>query len=163
MQNIESQSYKICQDAIALKNQIEKGFLVLGKYLYEIKAGKLYDPAWSSWEEFCMEFPNLSSSSISRLINIYSRFVLEYAVSEDTLVQAGGWSVIAEILPVKDKERALGLIEGSRGMTRTDIRRMIKEDRSGVDMMTCEHEHTHSLRVCDDCGERVKEYSDESA
>lgn len=156
--NTETASYEICQQAIALKDKIEKGFLLLGKYFHEIKEGRLYEPAWSSWVEYCMEFQNLSPASISRLINIYRRFVLEYAVSEATLLQAGGWSVIAEILPVQDKDLAIELLEGSRGMTRGDIRRMVREKTKGVDMNTCKHEHTYTLVVCEDCGDRRREY-----
>lgn len=153
----EQKNYKVCLAAIEAKKDIEWRFLSLGKMLYEIKAGRLYEAGWDSWDTYCMDL-KLSQTSISKLLNIYEVFVLHYKIEPEKLAEAGGWSSIAELLPlIKTEttpvERVHELLGIAIAQPRKDLRKSIYEIKKGK---ACAHKKTHRLvlEICDDCPER---------
>ena len=156
MNEIENLGY--CNKALNLKKDIEGYFLTLGEYLYNIKEYNLFEPQWSSWIEFTYEL-KMSSSNINTLINIYKTLILGYGLKNEMIATAGGYSLVAEILPMatskKDAEKWLEIVNTS---TRSDLRKTIKELKSGIIMSECEHKETYQISICKTCGERWEIY-----
>lgn len=151
----ELDNISYCNDALLLKDTIEVSFLSLGERLYNIRERKMYEGQWSSFSEYVMEFKNISEGTASKLINIYQKFVITYGIEPRQIAGAGGWSVIAETLPlVKSKDDAIHWLEQSTLLSRSDLRRTIQEAKTGVDMADCKHEDTYTIEVCRICGVR---------
>ncbi len=143
-----------CGKAIALKKDIEINFLTLGEYLYYIKENQLYEPNWSSFEEFLFDL-KLSSNTSNKLIQIYKKFILSYGFTSQEVIDAGGYSLLADVLPMissrKSAEKWLNL---TTVLTRQDLRKEIKEAKTGIQMKDCKHANTYKVEICRDCGER---------
>lgn len=147
------------QKTIEMKFAIEGGYLVLAERLAKIRDEEMYLPEYENFVGFLDEM-NISEATASKMINIYQRFVVEYEIPKDTIIAAGGWSTIAELLPhAKDKETALTLIDKVSGLMPGDKRRAMRELKTGIAMDTCKHiwDEIH-LRQCKKCGERQKIY-----
>lgn len=155
----ERQKHSICQDAIELKKDIEVDFWTLGKMLFEIKEGKLWVAGWDSWEEYCMEFKFANSdATISKLTRLHSVLVLEHKIPPARLAEAGGWSSLAEVLPmIKDDtstKKVNELLEIAIKQPRKHLRTTIREMKRGE---PCKHKKKRLLLldICEDgCGER---------
>lgn len=150
----DKKNFKYCTEALTMKKQIEGQFLTLGKYLYNIKEDNLFTPQWSSWSEFCTEL-KMSENMVNKLIQIYKTFIIQYKIPAEKITTAGGWTVIAELLPVINSlDDANKWLESARELTRDDLRKEVKETKSGVEMRHCGHKNTYTIRVCRDCGHR---------
>lgn len=129
--SIEQQNHDYCQETLRIKQSLELHFLELGKRLFEIREGKLFEPYWDSFTEYLMEM-RLDATKASRLVNIYKTFVLKYEIEPQKLADAGGWSVLAEVLPmVKDKESADEWVEKATLHPQHELRDEIRESRDG--------------------------------
>lgn len=149
-----------CNDALQLKTSLEQGFIRLGEYLYTIKNERLYEANWASWEEYSLEL-KMSQNSINKLIQIYARFILSYGIPEEKVVEAGGWSVIAELLPViETAEQAEEWLDKAKELTREDLRKEITEKKSGIPMQSCKHLDTYTITVCRGCGIKMEDHED---
>lgn len=148
----EQKNYAFCQETIERLNQIESDYLARAEDLHRIRSLSLYRPSWDTFEEFCMELKSLKYKSIMKLIGIYETFVLQYKIAPARITQAGGWSSVAEILPVvknkKDAEEWLTVAETS---TRQHLRQHIQEAETGKDMRKCAHKNAYVIHVCPDC------------
>lgn len=147
-----SVNQQFCQETLALKNNIEVNFLELGKRLAVIRDEEKFYPQWENWADYCDE-AKLSESTASRLIGIYQKFVVDFGISPQKIVDAGGWSRAAKILPMsKSKEQVEELLHKSSLMTQTDFFRTLAETKNGVDQRTCRHDfvevHLKSCRLC---------------
>ncbi len=143
-----------CNRALELKTALESNFLVLGEYLYQIKEGCLYEPNWQSWQEFSWEL-KMSENSINKLMQIYKTLILGYGFTHQQILTAGGWSMVAEVLPmITSKKDALKWLTAASNLTRGDLRKEIKEAKTGLPMAACSHKNTFTMRVCRDCGEK---------
>lgn len=158
----ETQKHNVCKSALLLKQDIEHSFLHLGEMLHQIKTDSLFLAGWSSWEEYEMEL-KMSSATISKLIRIYEVFVLKYKFKSLQLAEVGGWSVVAEILPVVSETTSKQRVEELLGLcaeqNRTDLRKSVKEEQRGS---PCKHLHRHKLilSICDNCGDKERLYED---
>lgn len=151
----ERQNFDYCRQTISLKENIERTFIELGRRLYKIREEQLYEPYYSSFNEYCDEL-KLSQSTISKLVNIYKKFVLEYGFSPSRIMKAGGWGVVAETLPViHSKKDAEFFLEKAETLTLADMRREVKERKLGIDQRTCTHDTDYYvLHICRRCGDR---------
>jgi len=155
MKEITNENY--CQETLNLKQNIEESFLDLGERLFKIREKRLYEPSRESFDDFLMEM-KMSSGTASKLINIYVKLVIGYQISVKQIASAGGWSIVAECLPIiKSREEAEEWIAKASFMTQTDIRRDIKEAMTGVQMKDCKHEW-ETYRFCHVCKLREKTY-----
>jgi len=150
---IETDNLKYCNEAIELKQNIERDFLSLGEYLYNIKEHNLFEPQWSSFLEFCDEL-KMTPSNAYRLIKIFKVFVLDYNI-EKKLISDASVSSLMEIVPIiQTKKEALGWLKKSTLLTRQDLRKELTEHKNGVDMIKCLHKNVYQIEICRDCGER---------
>lgn len=146
-----------CNQALQFEKSLSTQFLTLGEYLFNIRENNLFSPQWESFNEFCMEFRSLSQASISKLANIYKKFVLDYGIPTEKLVATGGWASLAEIIPlIQDQESAEEWIEKATVLSRDDLRKEITEKKTGKDMSQCEHENNYTVRICRECHDREK-------
>lgn len=151
---------EFCNNAIALKKNLEKSFINLGQYLHEIKEKSLWEANWSSWDEYCLEL-KMSRNSINKLIQIYSTFVLDYNIGPEKIATAGGWTVVSELLPViETREQAIEWIHKAQELTREDLRKEVTEAKSGVQQSACKHKNTYTIVVCRACGIRMEDHKE---
>lgn len=156
----ETKNYEYCNDTINLKRSIEGTFMVLAEHLSNIKAQSLYLPAWSSWEEYVNEL-KMSTNMVNKLIQMHEMLVLEYSIPTKQVIAAGGWTVIADLLPIiKTKAQAVEWLEKAKTLTRDDLRKEMKEAKSGVQMSSCKHKNTYTIVVCRDCGLKIEDHKD---
>lgn len=153
---IKTDNLQYCQDALALKKNIEVDFLSLGEYLYNIKEHNLFDPQWGSFLEFCDEL-KMSQNTVNKLIQIHETFILGYGFSVDQISTVGGWGALQEILPmVKSKKDAVRWLKEASLLTSSDLRKNIREEKTGVDMARCRHKDSYIIRICRTCGDRMQ-------
>lgn len=158
-QQNEKKNYDFCQKTITKMNEIEQDYIARAKDLHRIRQLNLYHPSWDSFEEFCMELKGLKYKSVMKLIAIYEKFVLEYKISPARIAQAGGWSTVAEVLPmVKEKHDANKWLNIAENSTREHLRQDIKEAKSGIDMDMCKHEDMYVFCSCGVCGWKERVY-----
>lgn len=159
---LELSNLQYCNQTVELKKTIESSFLSLGERLLHIRDGALFQGQWSTFEMF-LEDAKISPGTASKLINIYQRFFLEWQFKSDELVQAGGWSVVAALLPVcKTREQAEDWLHKSHVLSRGDLEKEIKELKTGIQMSDCQHDDHYLIRVCRRCGDRVKDYEEDT-
>lgn len=154
---MQLQKLNYCNDTLALKNSIEIDFLELGKRLKNIRDNRLFESQWESFSEYVLEFKNLSEGTVSKLINIYEKFVVEYGFAPEQIAEAGGWTVLAETLPVvKTAKQAEHWLLQATALTRSDLRRSISEQKTGIEIENCTHPRKYTLCICPDCALREK-------
>ncbi len=155
-----SENLNFCEETISKKHLIEVSWIELCARLKEIRDKGLWEGRWDSFEDFLHD-PQMSldKASASKMITIHEKFVIEYKMSPARIANAGGWSKIAEILPaVKDKESAEEWIDKSASLSKSDLRKEVKEEKTGIEMSKCEHKDTYIIRVCRDCGIKMEEH-----
>lgn len=151
-------SYTYCTDTIRLKAKLEEGFVELGARLYEIRKGELYSPSWTSFAEYLKEM-KMAESTASKLVSIHERLVLEYKIKPEEIAEVGGYTEAYEILPhISNKKEAKELLEKAKILSRDDLRKELKEMKTGVQMKECKHTHTYTIEICKDCGDRHEVY-----
>lgn len=124
----------------------------------KIRDERLFEPQWDTFGIYVSEL-KMSEPVASKLINIYKRFVLEYNILPEKLLKAGGWSVVAEVLPVvKTKEEAVEWIDKMEVLTKEDIRKEILEKKTGITQQNCKHEDYYTIKVCRVCGDKERIY-----
>lgn len=150
----EKENLDFCRETIALKSNLERTYLELGRRLFKIREQRLFEPYYDSFNEYCMEL-KLSHSTVNKLVNIYKKFILEFGFSPMRLMRAGGWTVVAETLPVvRTKADADEFLEKAERLSLADMRRELKEKKLGIDQRKCEHKDIYDLRICRTCGSR---------
>lgn len=153
----EIQNFKVCQEALDLRDSIEVAFLKLGELLYTIREQELYKGQWETFEEYCMEFRGMSKSTVNKLIAIYEKFVIQFGISSTRLSKVGGWAVLAEALPVvNSKKEAQDWIDRASVLTLVDMRKSVKETQRGIPVGECKHKDTYTIRICRTCGDRER-------
>lgn len=144
--------YQYCSKTLELKDMIERSYLVLGERLMKIRDGELFRGQWETFEAFVNDM-KMSKATASKIINIYQRFVVEYGISPERILGAGGWSVVAEALPlIRTKSDAEGWLHSMEHLSRDDVRREIREKRTGISQIKCNHDNSYTIKVCRDCG-----------
>lgn len=157
----ETKNLEYCNKALDIKGEIESSFLTLGEYLYNIKEHNLFFPQWDSFLEFCFEL-KISSNMVNKLIQIHKTLILGYGLTQNDVLQAGGWSAVQEVLPfISSKQDAIKWLKDAGTLTRSDLRKSITEMKTGVDMKNCKHKTFYIVKICNDCGERIRVYEDE--
>lgn len=152
-----TENYNYCVETLDLKKEIEGNFVDLGEHLNNIREHNLFEPQWSSFLEFCDEL-RMSQNMVNKLIQIYKTFVLGYSFTKEEIATAGGWGNLQEILPmITSKKTAVYWLDKASILSREDLRKEVKEEKTGVPMATCKHKDFYLLKVCRDCGDKIYE------
>lgn len=155
-------SLAFCRETITRKQALEVSYLILAERLKAIRDEKLYAGGWDNFEQF-LEDPamDMDAPTASKMINIHEKLVLEYKMEPEELASAGGWSKIAECLPViETKEDAEKWIAKCQVLSKSDLRREITEKKKGVKMIDCAHKDTYQITVCRGCGVKMEEHKE---
>jgi len=159
----EAEKKEYCDGTVKIEEGARLLFLMMGERLHKIKNEKLYEPYWDSWATFTMEFKELSGPSISKLIKVYEKFVLEYGFENDRL-QKIGWTKLYQITRhVESKEDAEKWLDLGEAQSRQDLNKTLIEAETGTEMTECGHKNTYVIRVCEDCGDKERVYDDEES
>lgn len=155
-ESLAKKNTEYCQKTVFFKGEIEKTFLILGQRLMKIRDENLFEPNYETFEEFCREM-KMSLATVSKLINIYQRFIVEWNFAPLKLAAAGGWTVVAELLPVvQNKKEAAYWLDIAEHNSRADLRRELNEKQTGITEENCRHKNKYSIEICRDCkGRRV--------
>ena len=153
-----------CDTTLQMETGARTVYLLLAERLYNIREERLYQSGWDSWQEFCMEFKDMSPASVSKLIAVYDVFVKQYGFKPDELAKAGGWTKLYQMLKlIHTKQDATKWLALAENASRQDINKFLVEAKTGVNMSECKHTTTFLVRVCEDCGEKWREHAhDES-
>lgn len=161
VQKSELEKKNYCDITLEMEQGARMVYLMLGERLYKIREERLYEPFWSSWIEFCTEFKDLSVGSISKIIKVYEKFILQLGYSPSELVKAGGWTKLYEISKrISNKKDAEKWLELAEVNSRKDLNDYLIEDEVGVEMSECKHTDTYVIRVCKDCGNKERIYEE---
>ena len=116
----------------------------------------MFEEQWDDFYIFLEEM-NMSEGTASKLINIYKTFVVQYQIKNERLIEAGGWTKLAVILPlIHSQEDAEKWVGDSCVLTVRDLTKEVREQRSGIAMKDCKHENTFQITCCHDCGDKWK-------
>lgn len=156
-------NFDYCQETLQLKNGLELSYLDLAQRLHKIQLNKMYLPNFDTFDDFLDEI-KVSRATASKMINIWLTFVVKYRIDTRRLADAGGWSVVAEILPyATSKTAAVDWLVKAKVNRRRDLRKLLTEEKTGIIMSTCKHVTTVTItfKRCEDCGETFRVYDDE--
>ena len=154
----EEKKYTFCKKVLEMESEARSLYLKMGEMLYNIREERLYEPSWESWDEYTLEFKDLSKSSVSKIISIYQTFILKYAVSPEKL-QNIGWTKLYSLIPVSTtKKEAMEWIKKADVLTRSDIDKELLEAKNGIEMAKCFHSNAYIIKVCPDCGNKERIY-----
>lgn len=161
MSKLKETNYNFCVDCIKWKEQIELAFIVLGEKLSRIRDENLYEESWESFEDYLKEI-KMQPSVASRLITVYNKLVKEYELEPKMVASAGGWSNAYEISKKSQtKEEAAEWLERFEyADSQKTVGSLKKELRTGIKQDDCGHLDTYLIRVCNNCGEKIREYED---
>jgi hypothetical protein len=152
----EIQGYKQCEKAIQLKGQIENGYLTLAALLKDIRDGMLYQPQYSKFSEWLQEL-DMTEGTASKMITTYDTLILSYEFDEQE-IQKIGWTKGYMVAQASDdKQDAKELVELAKVQTSNDLRQTLKEKKTGVDQMLCEHD-LQTFSICKKCGLKICEH-----
>lgn len=145
---IAKTNYDYCLETIGLKGELELSYLDLASRLHKIQLNKMYEPNYESFDEFLEEI-KISRATASKLVNIWRLFVIKFKIKPKVLAGAGGWSVVAEILPLAEsKKKAEELLFMASETRRKDLRKNLHELKTGVEMSKCNHADKKLTFVC---------------
>jgi hypothetical protein len=154
----DEKKYIFCKKVLEMESDARLLYIKMGEMLYNIRKERLYEPAWSSWDEYCMEFKDFSQSSISKVISVYETFVLKFDIPAEKLA-AVGWTKLYALIPmITSKTGALEWIRKANSLTKADIEKEMVEAKTGVLMSKCKHPDAFLLRVCPTCGNKERVY-----
>jgi hypothetical protein len=158
----EQEAYNYCEETIALKGQIEGAYLVLCSRLHKIKTENLFlNAGYESWSLFVDDM-KIDKGKADQMVRIYDLLVLEYGIKPKLIEEAGGWSVVAEILPIADsKENAEEALHFAKGALKKDVRLYVRDKKYGTTGTLCRHANTYTVEICTDCGQRHRVFNDE--
>lgn len=160
MKKLTTENLDFCEETISKKHILELAWLELCGRLKEIRDNELYKGRWENFEDFLNDpAMDMDKGTASKMITIHEKMVLEYKIKPTVIANAGGWSKVAELLPViNNKEDAEEWLSKASVLSKNDLRKEVREQKSGILMKNCKHKDTYIIRVCRGCGEKIEEH-----
>lgn len=147
---LAKQNYDFCEETIKLKSTLEQNFIELAGRLKKIQDEKMYEPNYSSFSDFLADM-NIQGSVATRLIQIYELFVIQFKFPLKRLVEAGGWSKLAEIKPVcNTKEEAEEWMNVALTNPKQAVRDMVQLKLSGRKSFPNTCDDFYIIKICRD-------------
>lgn len=158
-----SENLNFCEDTISKKHILELGWLELCSRLKEIRDKELYKGRWENFEDFLNDpAMDMDKGTASKMITIHEKMILEYKIKPTIIANAGGWSKVAELLPVIDsKEDAEEWLSKAAVLSKSDLRKEVHEQKSGIKMSECAHKDYYLVKICRKCGDKIEEHTHE--
>lgn len=143
-----------CEETISQKHFLESGWLKLCARLKQIRDKGMYEGRWDSFEDFLNDPQmGMDKSTASRMITIHEKLIVEYEINPDKIVNAGGWTKVAELLPViSDKKSAEEWLETASVLSQKDLRKEVR-GKEVEGSIACKHKKTYEvvMRCCHEC------------
>lgn len=136
-----------------MEGTIQDNFLTLAAMLSEIEKNRLYEQEYGSMHAFAEEFKTLSHGSISKLIQVYDKAIVEWQVPREDVLKVGwtnAYMIIKERNPSTPRRAMLAFKEVAE-FAGSDTRAEIKAPGC-----SCEDCFEIILRQCRKCGKRTK-------
>ncbi len=154
MQEIAQENFQFCEKTLELKSVIESSFLTLGERLRKIRGEELWRGQWTSFNEYVKEM-KMSEATATKLINIYDKFIVKFGFEPQRVIDAGGWGVVAEVLPmVKSQADAIKWLDKCIYLSREDLRIEVRLAKTGIPPEECPHADTYIMKICRLCGDK---------
>jgi hypothetical protein len=150
----EQKQHEFLEDTRVLSMQSSIANILLAGRLHKIREEKLWISGYESFEDYCMNLKTYNYGTISKLITVYKKFVLEYEISQEKLAEVGYTVLYKAHKVLGDKKDAEEFVDNAIIWTGSDINREISSRKIGKDIKDCEHEETIVIRLCKTCGER---------
>lgn len=157
--SIQLSNHEYIEQTIALKEQLEEGWIVLAERLLNIQSKQMWRGSYDSWGLFLQDM-GIPETTASKMIRVYKYFVLEAGVGADEMKRLKlGWTNLSIFLPrieegMKPKE-IKELFDEVAPLDRTDAMRTYQEMKTGKKMAECKHLHVKHFTACQDCGIRL--------
>jgi len=139
---------------VILKKSLARNFLELGRQFKEIKDHKHYKTlGYESFNQY-LATPEVTfhSSTAYRLIQIYEKFVIEFGVPEDKLIQVDR-KKLEMLIPFVDKNNYEEWFYKAKELTRYDLDKEIKQ----LDELHCTHSwFKDEIWTCTKCHTRSR-------
>lgn len=156
---VQVDAKKYLDETVRLYHGVHRALYHLAERLKIIRDERKWEiGGYTSFDLFLDEEMKISESTASKWISIYEVFK---NVSLAKLTEAGGWSNLAEILPIVRKTGEMDkwvdiLIEHPREA----VRAFIAEAKTGIPQENCRHEWVY-MKFCPHCHEKQKVYEEE--
>lgn len=161
--SLAKENFVYCKDTMALKLKIEGSFVQLGKRLLEIKEKKRYRPNYDSFAEFLQEM-KMDPATATKLMRIYEHFVINLKLPAKEIAKANDWSNVYEVIKVSpNKKLAKDWLNRIKELSRSDLRRELIEEKTGITEKNCKHEDSYSITICRRCGRREQIYDEKES
>ena len=149
------------EETVSLKQNLEKNFLQLGQRLLKIRNDQLFLATHSSFVEFLWDL-KITESTASKMINIYDHFVLELGVTEQKVLDAGGWTTAYKLKDLATtKSEAEEVLSLAATWSPKDLDAYIKEKKTGIEQGKCSHAETIDFRYCKVCFNKERIYDEQ--
>jgi hypothetical protein len=139
--------------ALSLRTKIEGHFLELGAELYKIQKNESYKGMYSSWREFAEMGMRMSPGNLSKIIQVFERFVLELKVSPVKLQEAG-YSNLYTAIPLLKADNVEEIVEKAATLGRRGIELLVVDSKHGEH--DCVPDLEVCLRPCSTCGRMMR-------
>jgi len=156
----QEEAKKFIDETVRLWHGIQRAYFHEGTRFKQIRDERIWEQAgYSSFDALLDEEFKTSESRVSQLIGICDLFS---NVPQQKLIEAGGWSNLAEIVPLvrkgEDAEKWVDLVILH---TRENLRALKAEQQTGVKEEECDHHDSFIIRVCRTCGQKFRIYEEE--
>ena len=150
MTTLKETTNKYLEATLALREELEGGFLILAERLKKIRDERLWAVSYGTFEEFLREM-RISAPTASKLIGVYEKFVVLGGIDPKELIKQG-WTNLSIFLPlISSKKEAEEIFDKVAPLDRTDAMRTYQELKTGKSMADCDHDF-YKLEVCKKCG-----------
>lgn len=150
------------EETLFLKQKLEKNFLELGQRLMKIRDEQLFLATHTSFFEFLGE-AKMTESTASKMISIYSHYLLHLGVSAERVIASGGWTTAYKVKDLATtKEEAEDILDKAAIWSPKDLDIYLKEKKSGIIQAECQHLDTVDMRWCKVCNEKTRIYPDDN-
>jgi hypothetical protein len=93
---VQSRAEDIYHQLLALKEAMDKRFLVTGRLMHVMKTEKLYRQlGYTSLEDFCLQRLNYGVRQVRTFVRVYYKFIEELQVEEQKLLTVGSTKLAA--------------------------------------------------------------------
>lgn len=148
-------NHEFLESTIALRDEIEQGFLVLGERLKKIRDEQLYEPEYTDFEEFVAEL-RVSRSTAYKLIGVYEKFILIGGLDPATVAKQGWGNLCLFLGLIKNKADAQRIFDRISPLGRGDAAKELIEMKTGKPQADCKHLDTYTISVCRECGIKIR-------
>lgn len=150
----EQQQHEFLEETRNMSIKTSLANFILAERLYRIREEKLWQAGYESFDDYCMELKLHNAGTISKLITVHKKFILEFGINPEKAAEVGYTVLYKAHKVIEDKDDAEEFVNNAIIWSGSDINREIAHRKTGNPIEDCKHENTYLVRICKDCGER---------